>query len=335
MSNKGKILVIGGAGYIGSHVSLSFLDRGYQVTVFDNLSTGIRENVPLAADFVFGDIENSADLSKVLESENEFAGVVHLAALKAAGNSMKEPGLYAKSNISATINLLDAISKSKIKHFIFSSSAAVYGDPTYLPVDEDHPTKPNNFYGFTKLAIEDLLKWFEQLKGIHSTNLRYFNAAGYDKDGRIGGVEHTTENLIPLVMEVAVGKREKLMIFGDDYDTPDGTCVRDYVHVTDIALAHVLAFERSQKTGESLNVNLGVGRGYSVFEVLQAARESSGHVIPTELVAKRSGDSPTTYAKVNFAEEKLGWKATHSSLKEIVETMWNQYRRVCLTDKTK
>ncbi len=329
--------MVGGAGYIGSHVSLCFLEKGYQVTVFDNLSTGLRENVPQGADFVLGDIENSDHLNKVFKSDSksEFVGVVHLAALKAAGNSMKEPGLFAKSNISATINLLDAVANTDIKHFIFSSSAAVYGDPVYLPIDELHPSKPNNFYGFSKLAIEDLLGWFEQLKGIHATSLRYFNAAGYDSEARIGGVEHTTENLIPLVMEVAVGKRESLKVFGDDYDTPDGTCVRDYIHVTDIALAHVLAFERSLKTNESLTVNLGLGKGFSVFEVIEMARKITGHQIPTDLVEKRPGDSPTTFAKVDLAMEKLAWKATHSSLKEIVETMWNQYHRVCVTGKTK
>ena len=236
-----RILVIGGAGYIGSHVARAFLDRGYAVTVFDNFQTGLRENLFHDAAFVYGDIMRPEQLRAAMREG--FDGCVHLAALKAAGQSMLKPELYAESNISGTINILNQATAVGISRLIFSSSAAVYGSPQYLPIDEDHPKEPENFYGFTKLEIERILDWYDRLKGMRYAAIRYFNAAGYDVRGRIKGLELNPENLLPIVMEAAAGIRPKLSIFGDDYPTRDGSCIRDYVHVSDLAEAHVTAFE--------------------------------------------------------------------------------------------
>ncbi len=233
-----SILIVGGAGYIGSHVVLSFLEAGYKVNVLDNLSTGQQVNLFREAQFIHGDVQDRFLLKKIC-SEN-YDAVVHLAALKVAGESMEIPEAYAHQNITGTLNLLEAISQSKTRIIIFSSSAAVYGEPEYLPVNEEHPLKPINFYGFTKLEIERLLAWYDQLKGITFAALRYFNAAGYDVNGRISGLEYAPANLLPVVMETVSGTRKKMMVFGDDYPTPDGSGVRDYIHVSDLASARVI-----------------------------------------------------------------------------------------------
>ncbi|MGK0289649.1 MAG: UDP-glucose 4-epimerase, partial [bacterium] len=244
-----QILVIGGAGYIGSHVVLEFLSKGYQVTVLDNLSSGREENLFPNVEFIHGDIQDRNLLTKVFQTY--YDGVVHLAALKAAGESMFIPETYSHQNITGTLNILEAMVQSKTRNFIFSSTAAVYGPPQYLPMDEKHPVEPINFYGFTKLEIEHFLKWFDQLKGIKFAALRYFNAAGYDVQGRVQGLEKQPANLIPVVMETASGFRQSMQIFGNDYETKDGSGVRDYVHVSDLANAHVLAFEHLNIKKES------------------------------------------------------------------------------------
>lgn len=322
-----RVLVIGGAGYIGSHVVRELLDRGHEVTVFDNLSLGRRENLFEEARFVEGDILDLPTLDSTMkEAGASFDAIVHLAALKAAGQSMVDPSSYAINNLNGTVNILAAAEGNGIKRIVFSSSAAVYGEPEYLPVDEAHPLHPENFYGFTKLEIERLLGWFDRLKGVKYAALRYFNAAGYDPKGRIRGLERNPANLLPVILEAAAGMREKLQIYGDDYDTPDGTGVRDYVHVTDLASAHLLALELLEKRGESFVVNLGSEQGASVKEILDAARRITGRPIPAESVGRRPGDPARLVASASHAKTLLGWQARHSDVDTLVATSWAIYR---------
>ena len=243
-----NILVIGGAGYIGSHVVYELLKNGNKVTVFDNLSTGLKENLFSDSEFVLGDILDYGSLVETMD--DDFDAVIHLAALKAVEESMLKPELYAENNIIGTINILNAMVKNKIGVIIFSSTAAIYGTPVKLPLDENHPLNPENFYGFTKLEIERILSWYSKLKNIRYGSLRYFNAAGYDPDGKVKGLEQNPGNLIPVIMEVATGKRDKLIIFGNDYKTQDGTCMRDYIHVTDLAWAHQQALRYIKEKDE-------------------------------------------------------------------------------------
>ncbi len=317
------IMIIGGAGYIGSHVARRLLDNGDTVVVYDNLSTGKTENLFEDARFVQGDILDKSRLDAAMAEGVE--AIVHLAAFKAAGESMIEPEKYAENNISGTINILNSMCRHGVKRFVFSSSAAVYGDPEYLPVDEEHPTFPVNFYGFTKLEIERILGWYDELKDVRFAALRYFNAAGYDADGRIRGIEKNPANLLPVIMETAIGVREKLSVFGDDYDTRDGTGVRDYIHVTDLADAHHLALNHVVETGESLTVNLGSGEGVSVYEALKMAREVTGREIPAEATARRPGDPAELVASSRLAERALDWKACRSDIGNLIRTMWNVY----------
>jgi UDP-glucose 4-epimerase len=319
-----SILVTGGAGYIGSHVVLSLLEAGYEVTVLDDLSLGCRENVDPRAQFIEGSTLRVEDLEHCFQSPVE--AVVHLAAFKAAGESMVQPAKYSTNNLNGTVNLLNATVEHGVDVFVFSSSAAVYGYPQYLPIDEDHPLDPINYYGFTKLTIEELLKWYHQLKGLRFAALRYFNAAGYDPQGRITGLEQNPANLLPVDMEVAVGKRSKLKVFGDDYETPDGTGVRDYIHVNDLAVAHVQALQYLQREKKTLTINLGTGGGYSVLDVVNMAREVTGEAIPYEVVDRRPGDPDTLIAASNQAAQILGWSPQFSDLKTILQSMWQVYR---------
>ena len=319
-----KILVTGGAGYIGSHVAREFLDRGYQVTVFDNLSTGREANLFSDAEFVRGDVLDTEAVSAVMQSG--FDGCVHLAGLKAAGDSMVNPQRFSVQNICGAVSVINQAAASGIRCFLFSSSAAIFGDPLYLPMDESHPKDPANYYGFTKLEIERMLEWFDRLKGMKFAAVRYFNAAGFDVQGRIKGIELTTANLLPLVMETAVGMRKELLVFGDDYDTRDGTCIRDYIHVNDLAVAHVQAFEHVINTGRSLSVNLGSETGVTVFEMLEASRRITGCPIPARVVDRRPGDPPTLVATSAMARELLGWEPKFSDLDTLVESTWNVYR---------
>jgi len=320
-----KILVIGGAGYIGSHVTRAFLDHGYEVTVFDNLRTGLRENLFPEADFVYGDIMHPEQLRAVMS--RGYDGCVHLAALKAAGQSMFHPDEYAHANISGAINILNAATEASLSPIIFSSSAAVYGSPQYQPIDEEHPMAPENFYGFTKLEVERLLEWFDRLKGIRYAAIRYFNAAGYDSAGRVKGLELNPENLLPIVMEVAVGIRPKLSIYGDDYPTRDGSCIRDYVHVSDLASAHISAFEYILKEKQSLTVNLGSETGVSVFEMVDRARAITGRTIIADVVGRRAGDPAELVASSGKARELLGWVPQHSDVDTLVATTWKMYEK--------
>jgi len=319
-----RALVIGGAGYIGSHVSRALLDRGHAVTVFDNMSSGCRENLFGDAAFIEGDILNAAALADAMGGG--FDALIHLAAFKAAGESMIRPEKYSVNNIAGTINILNCAAAAGVKAIVFSSTAAVYGEPRYLPMDEDHPLNPENYYGFTKLEIERLLGWYDRLKNIRYAALRYFNAAGYDAAGRVAGLERDPANLLPIIMEVAAGAREKLEIFGDDWDTPDGTCIRDYVHVSDLAEAHALALERLLNNGRSLTVNLGSENGISVKSMLETARKITGRPIPSVISNRRAGDPARVVASSSKAHEVLGWKAKHSDVETLIESTWKVYK---------
>ena len=324
MSDNNKILVTGGAGYIGSHVVKQLCDEGYEVVIIDNFSLGLRENIDSrVSDVIEGDIRNEADLEKAFT--HKVNAVFHFAAWKAAGESMEDPDKYAKNNICGTLNLLNYMIKNEVKNFVFSSSAAVYGNPQYLPIDEKHPTVPENYYGYTKLAIEQNLEWYGRLKGIRYAALRYFNATGYDVKGRLSGKEKNPANLSPIVMEVAAGERKSMQVFGNDYDTPDGTCIRDYIHVSDLATAHVLALKYLNEKQESLVVNLGAEKGYSVLEVIHSAEKSSGRKVDYEIVGRREGDPGNLVASSALAFEKLGWKAQYSDVDTIFKSMKNVY----------
>lgn len=320
-----RVLVTGGAGYIGSHVVLALLEAGHSVVVYDNLSTGCRENLFAQADFVEADILDMVQLREAMSREVD--AVIHFAALKAAGESMTAPEKYTRYNICGTLNVLQAASLCDIRKIIFSSSATVYGEPQYLPMDEAHPLCPDSYYGFTKLSIEQHLDWYDRLKKIRFAALRYFNAAGYDVAGRVGGLERNPANLLPVIMEVAAEYREKLFIFGDDYKTRDGTGLRDYIHVSDLARAHVLALNYIHDHDRSLTVNLGSEQGSTVSEVLETARRITGKEIPAKVVSRRAGDPSTLLASAAYARECLGWEPGESDLDTIVASTWQAYTK--------
>lgn len=317
------VLVIGGAGYIGSHVVLALRAAGHTIAVYDNLSSGLRTNLFSDLPFFHGDIMDPMALQVAMGSGVQ--AVVHLAASKAAGESMIDPAKYARNNIAGTVNILNAVLGAGIRRIVFSSSAAVYGEPRYLPIDEQHPTVPENFYGYTKLQIEEMLHWYDRLKGLRFAALRYFNAAGYDPAGILTGLEQNPANLLPVIMEAAVGRRAELQVFGNDYPTPDGTGVRDYVHVTDLADAHVRALELIDREERSITVNLGSESGLSVLEIVAAAQRISGRTINTRVVGRRPGDPAKLVASSRKARQLLGWEARHSSLEQLVATSWNAY----------
>jgi len=318
-----KVLVTGGAGYIGSHVVLELIEGGYEVIVVDNLQKGNEKNLFPGTRFLRGDIQDSEILMQVF-SESIHA-VFHFAAWKAVGESMTDPEKYTLNNLNGTFTLLVKMLESGCKNLIFSSSAAVYGSPRYLPIDEEHPKSPENYYGYTKLCIEENLSWYARLRGLKYAALRYFNAAGYDPKGRVKGLEMTPANLLPIIMEVATGKREILEIYGDNYETKDGTCIRDYIHVSDLARAHILSLKYLESQGESLIVNLGSESGYSVLEMLEVARSVTGREIPHKVVARRAGDPAKLLASSRKAKEILGWEASLSSKESLIQTMWNVY----------
>ena len=319
-----KILIIGGAGYIGSHVTREFLDLGHSVTVFDDLSSGLKENLFPEAAFVHSTILDYPSLLSVCQ--RQFDAVVHLAAFKAVGESMEKPEKYSLNNINGTINILNAMTETGIKYLVFSSSAAVFGQPQYTPLDENHPVNPENYYGFTKLEIERFMGWYDKLKSLRFASLRYFNAAGYDVKGRIAGLEQNPQNLIPVIMETAVGMRKELSIFGNDYDTRDGTCIRDYIHVNDLAAGHNAALDFIKANDRSLVVNLGSETGTTVLEILEAARRITGQPIPAKISGRRSGDPPSLTASAKLASELLGWKAKHSDIDTLISTTWAVYK---------
>ena len=321
-----NILIIGGAGYIGSHVAREFLDKGHSVTVFDDLSSGLRENLFPEASFIHGSILDYPALVSTCRTGG-FDTVVHLAAFKAVGESMLKPEKYSTNNISGTINILNAMAEAGIKHLVFSSSAAVFGQPQYLPIDENHPLNPESYYGFTKLEIERFMGWYDRLKGICFASLRYFNAAGYDVGGRVSGLEQNPANLIPVIMETAAGIRKELQVFGNDYDTRDGTCIRDYIHVNDLAAAHVAAMDYISKNDRSLTINLGSETGTTVLEILEAARRITGRPIPSTITGRRPGDPGTLTASSKLALELLGWKAEHSDIDTLLRSSWAVYNK--------
>jgi len=323
-TEKQKILVVGGAGYIGSHVVKALRDAGKSPIVFDNLSSGLRENLLSGIPFIFGDLLFPEQLKSAMEGVDS---VIHLAALKAAGESMIEPEKYAENNLCGTINLLNAATAANVKNFIFSSSAAVYGEPQYLPMDEAHPTEPMNFYGYTKLGIENLLRWYSQLRGLRFCSLRYFNAAGYDVDGELNGLEQQPNNLLPIVLETIMGKREKVEVYGTDYETGDGSCIRDYVHVTDLADAHLRALDYLNDKKQDLLVNLGTSNGLSVLEVLRIAREVCAAEFKVTLGPRRVGDPAVVLAKADLATELLGWRPKHSDAHTLLKTTLRAYRQ--------
>tara|TARA_Y100001970_G_C14147247_1_gene810570 strand:- start:358 stop:1311 length:954 start_codon:yes stop_codon:yes gene_type:complete len=313
------VLVVGGAGYIGSHVTHELCDQGYNVTVLDNLSTGFIENVDNRADFIKHSFTNKNVIKKVLQ---DVECVIHLAALKAAGESMLDPIKYSKSNLINSIELINSCIDNNVKNFIFSSSAAVYGFPQYFPIDEKHPLEPINYYGFTKLMIEKQLLWYNQLKGLNIACLRYFNAAGYDVKGRIKNKESNPQNLLPIVMEVAAGLRKKIDVFGNDYNTSDGTCLRDYIHVNDLAVGHIKAIEMLSNNGKIIT-NLATGNSYSVLDVINKSSQITNKEINYSIVDRREGDPDKLFASSNNI---LNYSNRYSDLETIISSMWEVYK---------
>ena len=320
-----NILVIGGAGYIGSHVTKELIKNNYKTFIYDNLSSGLRENLFEESTFIHGDILDYVHLERVMK-ENNIEGVVHLAAFKAAGESMLKPEKYSVNNITGSLNILNACTEAGVKYLVFSSSAAVYGAPEYLPIDEKHNTNPENYYGYTKLAIENYMEWYDKLKGLKFASLRYFNAAGYDTEGKITGLEQAPANLVPVVMEVASGMRDSMSVFGDDYKTIDGTGVRDYIHVDDLAIAHVMSLKQISESQNSLKVNLGTGKGTSVLEIIKQTEEVTGKKVNHKIVERRPGDPAELYASCEEAKNILGWEAKYSDIQTILETTWKAYQ---------
>lgn len=318
-----NILVIGGAGYIGAHVVHDLVDDGHNVTVYDDLSSGFKENLPYDCTFVEGDILNKAELNSVLKQDID--AVFHFAAKKAAGESMLDVRPFSQTNITGTINILDIMLECKVKNIIFSSTAAVYGEPEYLPIDESHQTNPTNYYGFTKLKIEELLNWYSKIHAIKFASLRYFNAVGYDIKDRISIPEKNPQNLFPIIMEVVSGKRKIINVFGNNYDTPDGTCIRDYIHVNDLSIAHLDSLNYLIEEKQNLCVNLGTGNGYSVLEAIKSAESIVGKKINFKISGKRIGDPQSLFAKSNLANELLDWTPRYSDLKTIMQSMWKIY----------
>lgn len=316
-----KVLVIGGAGYIGSHVVKALLEDGFGVTVYDNLSTGQKCNLFDKAEFVEGDILDTELLEKTMH--NGFDAVVHLAGKKAVGESMENPQLYARNNINGSINIFNAMINNDVENIVFSSSSSVYGMPQYLPIDEKHPINPMSFYGFTKYEIERVMEWFARIKNFNYIALRYFNAVGYAADGSITGREKNPQNLLPIIMEVATGAREKLLVFGNDYDTSDGTCIRDYIHVEDLASAHVAAIKKLMEEHKSYAINLGTNTGTTVLEMIQSAERVTGRKIKYEIAPRRAGDPSVVVATNEYAKKILGWEPKYTNVDDIIRTTWN------------
>lgn len=323
-----KVGITGGAGYIGSHIVAELLERDVDVFVLDNFSTGNRRNVFEHPRYTLieGDLRDSEALNRFLACKPDV--IFHFAASKAAGESMVNPIKYSDNNLRGTLFLIEEMVKAGIRNFVFSSSAAVYGDPQYIPLDEKHPRIPANFYGYTKMVIEDTLEWYSRLGGLRYASLRYFNAAGYDLKGRVVGLENQPQNLLPIVMEVAVGLRPELEIFGNDYNTDDGTCIRDYIHVNDLARAHILAMDYLFSEEKDVTVNLGSEKGLSVQEIVEAARRITGQPIPARVTGRRPGDPAALYASSKKALETLGWKAEVSDVQDLIESMWKVYREI-------
>jgi len=327
-----KILVAGGAGYIGSNVAGLLAKNGHQAVVFDNLSHGRRDLLPSGIDFIEGELADRSALEVIFTTAkaqgSPFDGVLHFAALIEASESMLHPAQYFRNNTASTLSLLEAILSHGPRLIVFSSTAAVYGEPESIPIKETARLQPTNVYGESKLMVERMLDWFHRIHGLRSASLRYFNVAGASEgpNGITSGEAHEPEShLIPLVLDVALGRRPSIHIYGDDYPTPDGTCIRDYIHVSDLADAHLLALNALQSSPESagrLIYNLGNGQGFSVREVIESARRVTGHPIPAEVHPRRPGDPAVLVASSEKAIRELGWKPRHTQLDEIVRTAW-------------
>lgn len=318
------ILVTGGAGYIGSHFVKHLLGSGYEVTVFDNLSRGHREAVDTKANFENIDILDYYKLLTTLR-QYEFDAVVHFAAFAYVGESVENPSLYYVNNVVGSMNLIRAINECGIENFVFSSTCSVYGEDVEIPISELQPANPINPYAQTKLMIEKILQDFGNAYGLKYAALRYFNAAGADSKSDLGESHDPEPHLIPLILQTALGKREKIFVFGDDYPTPDGTCIRDYIHVEDLADAHLKAVNYLVEKKESLIVNLGTGTGNSVMEVIETARKITCAEIPTEITKRRAGDPPSLVADNSLAKKKLGWTPKHN-LNSIIKTAWKWHQ---------
>ena len=315
-----RIFVTGGAGYIGSVTSELLLDAGHEVTIFDNLSCGHRDAVDTRAELVVGDLLDERAVREAMLKCRPDA-VVHFAALALVGESMEDPMLYYRNNVRGGINLVDAMQAARVDKIIFSSTCATYGVPGEVPIPETHPQKPINPYGDSKMLFEHILKWCGEIKGMQPVFLRYFNACGATEKF---GEDHSPEtHLIPLVLQVPLGKRDKIMIFGEDYPTPDGTCIRDYIHIVDLAQAHILALTKDC----SGPFNLGNGSGYSVKEVIEAARKVTGHPIPAEVAPRRPGDPPRLIGSATRARAELGWNPQYPKIETIIEHAWSWHKR--------
>lgn len=321
-----KILVLGGAGYIGSHTVYELIDAGNQVVIIDNLETGYKKAVHPQAVFYEGDLRNRAFVDSVLDKETDIDAVIHFAANSLVGESMTNPLKYYDNNLCGTKVLLESMVAHGLNKIVFSSTAATYGEPENVPILETDRTEPTNAYGETKLSMEKMFKWTDKAHGVKYVSLRYFNACGAHKSGTIGEAHNPESHLIPVILQVPNNKRESITIFGDDYDTKDGTCVRDYIHVTDLAKAHILSVEYLLNGGESNIFNLGSGVGFTVKEVVDMARKVTVHPIPAVFDPRRAGDPAQLIASSEKAKRVLGWKPEHEDLEEIISSAWNWHK---------
>ena len=320
-----NVLVCGGAGYIGSHTVYELIERGHSVVVVDSLIKGHKAAIHNEAKFYLGDIRDEEFMDRVFR-ENQIDAVIDFAAFSLVGESVNEPFKYYENNVYGTLKLLEAMERADVKKIVFSSTAATYGEPENDIIVESDKTNPTNPYGETKLTVEKMLKWADNAYGIKFVALRYFNAAGAHISGKIGEDHNPETHLIPIILQTALGQREKMFIFGDDYDTPDGTCVRDYIHVTDLADAHIKALEKLFRTNESGIYNLGNGKGFSVKEVIEKAKKITGKDFKVEIEARRSGDPSTLIASSEKAIKELGWQPKFNTLDKIIETAWNWHK---------
>ena len=315
------VLICGGAGYVGSHNVRAFAQKGEEVIVVDSLETGHRAAVPEGIKFYHADIRNAEALDKIF-AENEIESVVHFCAYSLVGESMEKPLKYFDNNVGGMISLLEAMQKHEVKRIIFSSTAATYGEPKKVPILETDPTIPTNPYGESKRIMEKMMNWVSRLHDIRYVSLRYFNVAGAWHDGSIGEDHHPESHLIPLILQVPLGKRDHITVYGDDYPTQDGTCIRDYIHTEDLARAHILALEYLRNGGESNIFNLGSGDGYSVMEMITAARKVTGHPIPAQVGTRRPGDPAKLVADSSKAQSILKWKPEITRMEDIIATAW-------------
>ncbi len=324
---KPTILVVGGAGYIGSHAVLALQQAGYEALVLDNLVYGHRELVAkLGAELVEGDMNDRAMLDQLFASR-EIAAVMHFAAYAYVGESVTDPIKYYRNNVVATLTLLEAMLAANVKHFVFSSTCATYGTPKSVPIPEDHPQNPINPYGATKLMVERILADFDTAYGLKSVCFRYFNAAGADPAGRLGEDHNPETHLIPLVLQTALGLRDSISVFGTDYPTPDGTCIRDYIHVSDLASAHILGVEYLLKGGDSGAFNLGNGSGFSVKQVIETAQQVTGREIKVIERERRAGDPAALIGTSERARTILGWQPQYADLTQIISHAWNWHQQ--------